>query len=245
MAPATSSKRRTCLKLPHFGNSTKTYKRTKKETVADTGEFATELESAFTERNQRLSPLLRLPGEIRNRIYFYAVGNGPLPIPSGHTSPNLFGLHTLSKVCRQLHAETRLLPYALNDLCFVTIPSFVAWSRRAPEEVRAVVRCIMFEYVSRPQSLPKYASAFLSLKKVKTKPGRPKGRQKLEAVMSKNGIGWEIVEEEEPWGRQLGRVVAPPLIFMSAPVVAAPAAISIEESIDTLAEMMQKSWQIK
>ena len=76
-----------------------------------------------------------------------------------------------------------------------------------------MVRCIMFEYVSRPQSL----------KKVKIKPGRPKGRQKLEVVMSKNGIGWEIVEEE-PWGRQLGRVVAPPFIFISAPVVAAPVA---------------------
>jgi hypothetical protein len=74
-----------------------------------------------------------------------------------------------------------------------------------------VVRCIMFEYVSRPQSL----------KKVKIKPGRPKGRQKLEVVMSKNGIGWEIVEEE-PWGRQLGRVVAPPFIFISAPVASTP-----------------------
>jgi hypothetical protein len=84
-----------------------------------------------------------------------------------------------------------------------------------------VVRCIMFEYVSRPQSLPKYAGAFLSLKKVKIRPGRPRGRQELEAVMSKHRIEWEIVEEDEPWGQQQ-RVVTPPFVFGAAPVVAAP-----------------------
>jgi hypothetical protein len=173
-----------------------------------------------TERNQELSPLLRLPGEIRNRIFFYAIGNDTLPIPSDHTPPDLSKGRILSKVCRQLHAETRLLPYAVNDLCFVTIPSFVAWSRRAPQEVRAVVRCIMFEYISRPQGLPKYVGAFLALKKVKIKPGRPRGRQELEAVMSKSGIKWEIVEEEEPWGQQQ-RVVPLPFVFVSRPAVAA------------------------
>ena len=165
--------------------------------------------------------ILDLPGEIRNRIYFYAIGSGPLPIPSGHIPPNLSKLQTLSKVCRQLHAETRLLPYVLNDLCFVTIPSFVAWSRRAPQEVRTVVRCVMFEYVSRSQSLAKYAGAFLSLRKVKIKPGRPMGRQKLEDVMSKNRIEWKIVEEEEPWGLQPQQhVVPPPFVFVSRPGIA-------------------------
>ena len=173
------------------------------------------------ERTQQQSRFLCLPGEIRNRIYFYAIGSGPLPIPSGHIPPDLSRLQTLSKVCRQLHAETHLLPYALHDLCFVTIPSFVAWSRRAPQEVRAVVRCVMFEYVSRPQSLAKYAGAFLSLRKVNIKPGRPMGRQKLEDVMSKNRIEWKIVEEGEPWGLQpQQRVVPPPFVFVSRPVVA-------------------------
>lgn len=174
------------------------------------------------ERTQQQSRFLCLPGEIRNRVYFYAIGNGPLPIPSGHIPPDLPKLQTLSKVCRQLHAETRLLPYVLNDLCFVTISSFVAWSRRAPQEVRAAVRCVMFEYVSRPQSLSKYAGAFLSLRKVKIKPGRPMGRYSLEAVMRKHRIGWKIVEEEEPWGLQpQQRVVPPPFVFVSRPVVAA------------------------
>ena len=90
-----------------------------------------------------------------------------------------------------------------------------------------MVRCVMFEYVSRPQSLPKYAGEFLSLKKVKIKPGRPRGRQKLEAVMSKYRIRWKIVEEEEPWGRQQQRFVMPPVFaapprFIAPPIFVAP-----------------------
>jgi hypothetical protein len=84
-----------------------------------------------------------------------------------------------------------------------------------------VVRCIMFEYISRPQSLSKYTGAFPALKKVKVKPGRPRGRQELEAVMDKNGIKWKVVEEEEPWGQQQ-RVAQLPFVFVSRPAVAAP-----------------------
>ena len=89
-----------------------------------------------------------------------------------------------------------------------------------------MVLCIMFEYISRPQSLPRYGGAFPSLKKVKIKPGRPRGRQKLQAVMSKYQVKWEIVEEDEPWGRQRQRVVAPPFVFMSAPVTRTPVVIT-------------------
>ncbi|OSS54016.1 hypothetical protein B5807_00940 [Epicoccum nigrum] len=137
MAPATSSKRRACLKLSHFGNSTKTYKRTKKETAADTGESATELESTLIKRNREQSPLLRLPGEIRNHIYEHALGGHHVRSTDGHIRPSTERLRyiknppeifirsaNLERVCKQLRRETRLLPYALNSPHFFSPEQF-------------------------------------------------------------------------------------------------------------------------
>jgi len=76
---------------------------------------------------------LSLPGEIRNQIYEYAIGGntaftrysgfymhppGPFLTLVGFRAPpsskTWCSLFNLKSVCRQLRAETRLLPYKLN-----------------------------------------------------------------------------------------------------------------------------------
>jgi hypothetical protein len=76
---------------------------------------------------------LCLPGELRNRIYEYAIGGnevepkfpsmhsfsfilhaGPYSETSGHGQTNWWELLCLSKSCKQLYKETRLLPWSLN-----------------------------------------------------------------------------------------------------------------------------------
>lgn len=76
--------------------------------------------------NAASSPLLRLPPEIRNMIYTLIIdvnivvfteaglGRGRHPIQDGLA---------LLRVCRQIHAEAALLPYALNTFVFWTFTS--------------------------------------------------------------------------------------------------------------------------
>jgi hypothetical protein len=79
-------------------------------------------------RNRDKSPLLRLPGELRNKVYEYALSGITLFIfPSSNVekpyrihvhlaeeaasfSP-AFDVTGLNRVCRQISAETRLLPF--------------------------------------------------------------------------------------------------------------------------------------
>jgi hypothetical protein len=82
-------------------------------------------------RNRRNSPLLRLPGELRNRVYEYAMSGVtisvfPAPKPwspaqlHAHVADTATALTAMSspsdtisltRVCRQIHVETRLLPF--------------------------------------------------------------------------------------------------------------------------------------
>jgi hypothetical protein len=80
----------------------------------------------IAQRNATSSPLLRLPPEIRNMIYTLIIdvntvvftkaglGRGRHPIQDGLA---------LLRVCRQIHAEAALLPYALNTFVFWTFIS--------------------------------------------------------------------------------------------------------------------------
>ena len=81
--------------------------------------------------NHESSPLLRLPAEIRNMIYEYALGGydmqaeGPGDFNSGfelctmdndgHRSFNVKHLTALTRTCRQIHTDTHLLFYQLNS----------------------------------------------------------------------------------------------------------------------------------
>ena len=81
-----------------------------------------------SEINRQRSPLLRLPAEIRNKIYGYALGGMKLRMPyrskelgvvsamSYGPSVSLTPLHRLvglTLVSRQLYAETKILPFEL------------------------------------------------------------------------------------------------------------------------------------
>lgn len=89
---------------------------------------------SFT-RNQQHSPLLRLPAELRNQIYTLLFSSLPIlicfttsyatrpidPCPFPISKPRRWShMHysrlrlSLTEVCRQTYAETRLLPFALN-----------------------------------------------------------------------------------------------------------------------------------
>ena len=83
-----------------------------------------------TLRNQQVSPLLRLPGELRKSIYEYALGGHVLCLKyeasvqrhgskitvwgtEGVNRPQPCSIAVL-RACRQLHLETKRLPFSLN-----------------------------------------------------------------------------------------------------------------------------------
>jgi len=76
-------------------------------------------------QNQRSSPLLQLPGELRNTIYAHVLGNHSIDVQEEYwpqrfrisISPFQVQPHhitALLRTCRQIHAETHLLPFTLN-----------------------------------------------------------------------------------------------------------------------------------
>jgi hypothetical protein len=69
------------------------------------------------------SPLLRLPGELRNRIWKYALGDFEIQLSHYKTKggAEFLEVHVprqhplaLTASCHQIHCETKLLPTALN-----------------------------------------------------------------------------------------------------------------------------------
>ncbi|KAF9699642.1 hypothetical protein EKO04_002656 [Ascochyta lentis] len=93
------------------------------------------------------SPLLRLPGEIRNKIWRYALGEHEISIaelshekttneihdirtlypatkiPPGFVPPNF----QLPRVCRQLYVESSPYVYTLNTFTFHSMSAFDRW----------------------------------------------------------------------------------------------------------------------
>jgi hypothetical protein len=88
--------------------------------------------SSSTERNDRESPLLRLPAETRNQIYESALSNPTYEFGlegRGRASNPNFEPHRLGllRTCRRLYHDTRLLPFNLNEFQFdwsLTLRSF-------------------------------------------------------------------------------------------------------------------------
>ena len=90
------------------------------------------------------SPLLSLPAELRNKIYTHALSNHTYAITSTTqipwlttsvsnttTSPHALALLSAN---RQIHAETRLLPFALNTFQFSSEDAFKPWLARFDKE---------------------------------------------------------------------------------------------------------------
>jgi hypothetical protein len=98
-----------------------------------------------------LSPtLIRLPSELRNQINAYTLGGEVFDIYCSR-SFTPFGLDTriprkqkkflaLLAVCRQLYAETRLLPFELNAFRFKSQDAFESWLDKFDSDQRESIR---------------------------------------------------------------------------------------------------------
>lgn len=103
--------------------------------------------------NATASPFLRLPGEIRNRIYKLVLTHEK-PVMIWHIEPMMEDEHVVSQnihgVCRQIYAETKTTFYAINTFR-MTFEGLQTFSRR-PEFQRAAVQHI--QLVDRQAALP-------------------------------------------------------------------------------------------
>ncbi|CAN9339028.1 unnamed protein product [Alternaria sp. RS040] len=108
----------------------------------------------ITAANQRNSPLLRLPAELRNRVYEYALGGHEIwvttPIPETKTKIYLdrwgdVPAFTLLKVCSQIYAEAALLPYSLNTFFFNGKLSLDLFVKEFPKSATQAIRRLMLD----------------------------------------------------------------------------------------------------
>ncbi|KZM26843.1 uncharacterized protein EKO05_0010786 [Ascochyta rabiei] len=120
----------------------------------------TQITKDITLQNQIDSPFLRLPGEVRNRIYGLVLGGRQIQVlyPRLYSAERDGGqndgfaslepgtvrklLH-MTEACRQIHAETDLLVFQTNDFRIASNHSFEtfldALSQRQAEAVRSLV----------------------------------------------------------------------------------------------------------
>ena len=97
---------------------------------------------------QFASRLLRLPGEIRNRIYYYVFTNQDvLLIKDSHGTIKLecingwYKYTALTRTCRQIHKETRLLPSKYcNYLLIAYSRDYLRWMELVDQELCEIVK---------------------------------------------------------------------------------------------------------
>ncbi|KAI4673376.1 uncharacterized protein J4E88_008989 [Alternaria novae-zelandiae] len=116
--------------------------------------------SEITYLNATTSPLLLLPAEIRNMVFAFALGQQYLVINNKGTLVTRgvpVHLPRLLYVCRQIYAETALLPYALNifaiwDLSVYPLPTwgssklYAFLERRTPAQIEAMTEVMRVGY---------------------------------------------------------------------------------------------------
>ena len=91
---------------------------------------------------------LDLPGEIRNRIYYYVFTNQDvLLIKDSHGTIKLECLNgwykytALTRTCRQIHKETRILPFKYcNYLLIAYSRDYLRWMELVDQELREIVK---------------------------------------------------------------------------------------------------------
>ncbi|KAF1835439.1 hypothetical protein BDW02DRAFT_495992 [Decorospora gaudefroyi] len=99
-------------------------------------------------QNQQDSPLLRLPPEIRNRIFGYVLGGKTFHIEYSVNTETITNTtkseHALSPlaVCRQVFAETALLPFSLNTFRTFSPRIFNEWIANFPPAYAEVITCV-------------------------------------------------------------------------------------------------------
>jgi len=123
--------------------------------------------------NQRTSPLLKLPGELRNRIYGYVLGKADWFIGNhdvlydaegcnrtvfriremvdqqNHLVKPTFG-STLMGVSRQIHEEAWTLLYARSTFRVGLVVSFFLWLVSLPEVARSAIASVNLGHISMP-----------------------------------------------------------------------------------------------
>ncbi|KAF2132519.1 hypothetical protein P153DRAFT_276118, partial [Dothidotthia symphoricarpi CBS 119687] len=91
--------------------------------------------------NEQESPLLRLPGELRNAIYRHVLP-GNIDIKYGGKARDKVDMVALSTACRTLHQETALLLFSQSTFRFDSVMQIYPFSgsltARQREEVRSI-----------------------------------------------------------------------------------------------------------
>ncbi|KAF2622721.1 hypothetical protein BU25DRAFT_204842 [Macroventuria anomochaeta] len=107
-----------------------------------------EVSEQISETTAPKSPLVSLPAELRNIIWALVLGEKTFDIkcevriPWGTTTTNLtIQKHYLSllRTCRQIHSETRLLPFKLNIFQFKSEDAFKPWLNKFDQAQRAAI----------------------------------------------------------------------------------------------------------
>ncbi|KAL5121361.1 hypothetical protein ACEQ8H_000829 [Pleosporales sp. CAS-2024a] len=124
---------------------------------------------AMAVRNSTQSPLLRLPGEIRTKIWQYALGHHRVsmhrvrdgrryaPIRLGvsvrpmHATTSLgcsfvCPNFSLARVCRQVYAEAAAFAYSLNTFAFDSYATLDLWAKKRVVGQRRLVASIDMPY---------------------------------------------------------------------------------------------------
>ncbi|KAF1839896.1 uncharacterized protein K460DRAFT_437847 [Cucurbitaria berberidis CBS 394.84] len=154
-------------KKPKARNSSKPSLRRKNGTLNVAIRARSELMQISAKHNSLNSPLLRLPGEIRNKIWNYAVGYHQINISHssyGRSSPIVSScevrpLYTnanlrtfirptfqLYKVCRQMYVETSAMIYMLNTFGFKGSGTFDRWIKKRAIGQRRLINSVDIPY---------------------------------------------------------------------------------------------------
>jgi hypothetical protein len=127
-----------------------------------------ELKLRSAKLNSVTSPLLRLPGEIRTKIWQYAIGYHQIDIghrrleqlcadePARNVRPSNPATHfprtfvrpsfALPRTCRQMYVETSPYIYTLNTFGFESVAVFDRWTKNRALGQRRLVASIDMPY---------------------------------------------------------------------------------------------------
>ncbi|KAF2707627.1 hypothetical protein K504DRAFT_383222 [Pleomassaria siparia CBS 279.74] len=100
-----------------------------------------------TKKNREESPLLCLPAEIRNHIFSYALGGRMWVIlwrsrRSSVVKNREENCLSLLQTCRQVYAETALLPFELGTFRALPQAALQRWLRMRPRRCREAVESL-------------------------------------------------------------------------------------------------------
>ncbi|KAH4221647.1 hypothetical protein HBI56_124870 [Parastagonospora nodorum] len=110
------------------------------------------INAATAERNDRESPLLRLPAELHNQIYEYALTDGmyELRAPKGGICPYPAGIG-IAGVCQKLYYEASVLSFTLNEFhCGVAADLVKLHSRLSIRQLSAITNVSFSNHMQIP-----------------------------------------------------------------------------------------------